>query len=157
MLNHGEWDSHMAQSDSTDRASEVAAAEEREAQATLGNDVGVLDALWSDSLLVSSTANLVLSKEQALTLFRGGRIRLKSFERRISKVAVVGDVALATGNESFTVKEDPAGKEPSPGDLFICSYMNAWKLERGQWKMIGRHVGYMARMPTDNKSQDATG
>ena len=147
----------MAQSGLTDRASEVAEVEEREAQATLGNDIGALDVLWSDSLLVSSTSNLVLSKEQALMLFRGGRIRLKSFERRISKVAVVGDIALATGNESFTVKPDPSGKEPSPTDLFICSYMNAWKLERGEWKMIGRHVGYMARMPTDNKSQSATG
>jgi hypothetical protein len=145
----------MAQADYTDRAAEVAAAEQREAQATLGNDVAVLDALWSDGLVVSSTANLVLSKTQALTLFRGGKIRLKTFERRISKLAVIDDIALATGNESFTVKEDPAGTEPSPTDLFICSYMNAWKLERGQWKMIGRHVGFMARMPAGANPPDA--
>jgi len=147
----------MAQADSMDRSSEVAEVEEREAQATLGNDIGALDALWSDSLVVSSTANLVLSKAQALTLFRGGKIRLKTFERRISKVAVVDDIALATGNESFTVKEDPTGLEPTPNDLFICSYMNAWRLERGSWKMIGRHVGLMARMPATQKASDATG
>ena len=137
----------MSRRKSTDRSSEVAEVEEREARATLGNDVAALDSLWSDGLVVSSTANLVLSKTQALTLFRGGKIRLKTFERRISKLAVIDDVVLATGNESFTVKEDPTGVEPSPPDLFICSYMNAWKLERGQWKMIGRHVGLMARMP----------
>lgn len=146
----------MAQADSMDRSSEVAEVEEREAQATLGNDVGALDALWSDSLVVSSTANLVLSKAQALTLFRGGKVRLKTFERRISKVAIVDDVALATGNESFTVKEDPSGAEPTPSGLFICSYMNAWRLESGRWKMIGRHVGFMARMPGMPKSSDAT-
>ena len=56
----------MAQADSSDRAAEVAQLEEREAQATLGNDITALDALWSDSLVVSSTANLVLSKSQAL-------------------------------------------------------------------------------------------
>ncbi len=139
----------MAQADSADRAAEVAQLEEREAQATLGNDITALDTLWSDSLVVSSTANLVLSKSQALTLFRGGRIRLKTFERRISKLAVIGDVALATGNESFTVKDDPTGKEPNTPDLFICSYMNAWKLEGGVWKMVGRHVGFMTRMPAD--------
>ncbi|HLI79555.1 MAG TPA: nuclear transport factor 2 family protein [Candidatus Binataceae bacterium] len=147
----------MAQTSSTDRSSEVAEVEEREAQATLGNDVNALDALWSESLVVSSTANLVLSKNQALTLFRGGRIRLKTFERRVSKVAVIDDVALATGNESFTVKEDPTGKDPSPTDLFTCSYMNAWKLERGQWKMIGRHVGLMARLPATVKSPETAG
>ena len=130
---------------------EVAEVEEREALATLGNNVEVLDALWSESLVVSSTANLVLNKSQALTLFRAGRIRLKTFERRISKLAVIGDVALATGNESFTVKDDPTGKEPSPSDIFVCNYMNAWKREHDGWKMIGRHVGFMARMPADAK------
>src|SRR5579863_4632112 len=119
----------MAQADSTDRSTQIAEVENREAQATLGNDVQSLDALWSENLVVSSTANLVLSKMQALALFRTGRIRLKTFERRISKLAVIGDVALATGNETFTVKEDPSGREPSPKDIFMCTYMNAWKLE----------------------------
>jgi hypothetical protein len=142
----------MAQIDSTDHSAKVTEVEEREAQATLSNNVADLEALWSDHLVVSSTANLVLSKTQALGLFRTGRIRLKTFERRISKLAVIGDVALATGNETFTVKEDPSGKEPSPSDIFMCTYMNAWKLEGGDWKMIGRHVGFMASMPVEQKS-----
>lgn len=138
----------MAQADSKDRPAEVTLAEQLEAQATLGNDVSTLDALWSEALVVSSTANLVLSKNQALTLFRTGKIRLKTFERRISKLAIIGDVALATGNESFTVKDDPGGQEPSISDLIVCNYMNTWRLEGAEWKMIGRHVGFMARMPT---------
>ena len=137
----------MAQVNSPDLAVEIADVEQREARATLGNDIDALDALWSESLVVSSSANLVLSKSQALMLFRGGKIRLKTFERRISKVAIVEGVALATGNESFTVKDDPTGAEASTLDLFVCSYMNTWKLEAGAWKLIGRHVGFMARMP----------
>jgi len=136
----------------SEHLAEIAKVEEREAQATLGNDATTLDALWSAHLIVSSTANLVLSKPQALALFRAGRIRLKTFERRISKVAVVGDVALATGNETFTVKDDPSGKEPTLKDIYICTYMNAWRLEDGEWKMIGRHVGFMASMPVDDKA-----
>lgn len=131
---------------SPDLAAQAAGAEQREASATLNNDVAALDELWSESLVVSSTANLVLNKSQALGLFRGGRIRLKTFERRISKLAIIGDVALATGNENFTVKDDLTGKEPNTPDLFICSYMNAWRIEGGVWKMIGRHVGFIARM-----------
>jgi len=137
---------------SSDHLAEIAKAEEREAQATLTNDAATLDALWSENLIVSSTANLVLTKMQALALFRAGRVRLKTFERRISKVAIIGDVALATGNETFTVKDDPSGKEPALKDIYICTYMNAWKLEDGDWKMIGRHVGFMATMPAENKS-----
>jgi ketosteroid isomerase-like protein len=131
---------------------EIAEVEAREAQATLGNDIGALEALWSESFVVSSTENLILSKSQALNLFRAGRIRLKTFERRVSKVAVMGDVALATGNENFTVKDDPSGKEPPTSELFVCSYMNAWKREGAGWKLIGRHVGLMARMPSQSKS-----
>ncbi len=141
----------MAQPE-TNRSAEVALVEEREAQATLGNDVQTLEALWSEGLVVSSTANLVLNKSQALTLFRTGRIRLKTFERRISKLAMLGDIALATGNESFTVKDDPTGQEPSIADLIVCSYMNAWRLEGSEWKLVGRHVGFIARMPLAAKS-----
>ncbi len=142
----------MAQADSTDRSTQIAEVENREAQATLGNDVLALDGLWSENLVVSSTANLVLSKVQALALFRTGRIRLKTFERRISKLAVIGDLALSTGNESFTVKDDPSGVEPSISDLIVCSYMNTWRLEGADWKMVGRHVGFMARMPVPPKA-----
>jgi hypothetical protein len=142
----------MAQIDSKDQSASITEVEEREAQATLTNNVAELDALWSENLVVSSTANLVLSKNQALGLFRAGRIRLETFERRISKLAIIDDVALATGNETFTVKEDPTGKEPSPKDIFMCTYMNAWKLEGGDWKLIGRHVGFMASMPLESKS-----
>ncbi len=142
----------MSQAEPSDRSAEVAEVEQREALATLGNDVAVLDTLWSEGLVVSSTAQLVLSKSQALTLFRAGRIRLKTFERRVSKLAVLGDIALATGNESFTVKDDPTGSDPSTSDIFVCSYMNAWRIEGAAWKMIGRHVGFIARMPTQAKS-----
>jgi len=147
----------MAQAGSSDTPAdiapaEIAEAEAREAQATLGNDIGALEALWSESFVVSSTENLILNKQQALGLFRAGRIRLKTFERRISKVQVIGDVALATGNENFTVKDDPSGKRPSTSNLCICNYMNAWKRDGAGWKLIGRHVGLMARMPSVAKS-----
>jgi hypothetical protein len=142
----------MAEIDSTDRMAQVTDLENREAQATLANDVPALEALWSESLVVSSTANLVLTKGQALTLFRKGRIRLKTFERRISKLVIIDEVALATGNESFTVKDDPTGRETATTDLFVCSYMNAWRLAGAEWKLIGRHVGFIARMPADRKS-----
>jgi hypothetical protein len=146
----------MVQGDKSVRVSEaeVAEAEQREARATLENDVTTLEGLWSTDLIVSSTANLVLTKSQALSLFRGGRIRLKTFERRISRTAVTGDIAIATGNESFTVKDDPANNEPPIDDLFICNYMNIWKREAGTWKMIGRHVGVMARMIGGAKAAD---
>jgi hypothetical protein len=142
----------MSQPESPDRSAEIAEVEQREALATLENDIGALDLLWSEGLVVSSTAQLVLSKPQALTLFRAGRIRLKTFERRISKLAVLGDLALATGNESFTVKDDPSSGEPSIPDVFVCSYMNAWRVEGATWKMVGRHVGFIARMPVPAKS-----
>ena len=50
-------------------------------------------------------------------------------------------MVTSTGNETFTVKDDPNGKEPTLKDIYICTYMNAWRLEDGEWKMIGAPTG----------------
>ncbi len=142
----------MGQESSVESATrDIEKAEQQEAQATLKNDLPALEALWSENLIVSSTANLVLTKGQAMTLFRAGRIRLKSFERRISRVQIIGEIAIATGNETFTAKDDLVSNS-----LFICSYMNIWMREEGGWKLIGRHVGLMTTIIGGAKARQST-
>ena len=121
---------------------EIEKAEQLEAQATLHNDIEALEALWSEHFIVSSTQNLVLTKPQALTLFRAGSIQLKTFDRRVSRVMVTGNVAIATGNETFIPSE-----ERYQSATVVCSYMNVWLREPDAWKLLGRHVGLMTTRP----------
>ena len=123
---------------------EIEKAEQLEAHATLHNDVEALEALWSDSFIVSGTSNLVLTKPQALTLFRAGRIQLKTFDRRVSRVMITGNLAVATGNETFIPRE-----ERYQSATVVCSYMNMWSHESGGWKLLARHVGLMTTRAAD--------
>jgi hypothetical protein len=57
---------------------EIKKLEQREADAMLRADVATLGALWSDDLLVNSTANLIADKQILLSVIASGRLRLKS-------------------------------------------------------------------------------
>jgi hypothetical protein len=57
---------------------EIKELEQREADAMLRADVATLGALWSDDLLVNSTANLIADKQILLSVIASGRLRLKS-------------------------------------------------------------------------------
>ena len=109
--------------------------EEREARAMLAGDIGVLAELWSDRLLVNSTANLVAGKGILLDVIKGGRLRFRRYERVVTRLSCAGELAIATGNEVTEV----IGTEPQL-EIF-CSYMNVWQMEDGRWRLAARHVG----------------
>jgi len=109
--------------------------EEREAGAMLAADVGVLAELWSDRLLVNSTANLIAGKDLLLEVIRSGRLRFRRYERVVTRLSCAGELAVATGNEVTEL----IGIEP-PFEIF-CRYMNVWQLEDDSWRLAARHVG----------------
>ena len=109
--------------------------EEREARAMLAGDIAVLAELWSDRLLVNSTANLVAGKGILLDVIKGGRLRFRRYERVVTRLSCAGELAIATGNEVTEV----IGTEPQL-EIF-CSYMNVWQMEDGRWRLAARHVG----------------
>jgi hypothetical protein len=109
--------------------------EEREARAMLAGDTGVLAELWSDRLLVNSTANLIAGKNILLEVIKSGRLRFCRYERAVTRLSCAGDIAIATGNEVTEL----IGIEPAL-EIF-CSYMNVWQLENDGWRLAARHVG----------------
>jgi Domain of unknown function (DUF4440) len=109
--------------------------EEREARAMLAGEVAVLAELWSDRLLVNSTANLIAGKDILLEVIRSGRLRFSRYERVVTRLSCAGEVAIATGNEVTEL----IGIEPAL-EIF-CSYMNVWQLEDDSWRLAARHVG----------------
>jgi ketosteroid isomerase-like protein len=118
---------------------EVEALEQREAKAMLTADTSTLQALWADDMVVNSTANLIAGKKILLEMVQNGRLKLRTYERRPVRIAVVGDLVVSTGNEVSQLITDTAEFK-----LFV-SYMNVWKKRDGNWQLLARHVGLIHR------------
>jgi hypothetical protein len=118
--------------------------EQREADAMLRADVRVLDALWSDDLLVNSTSNLIADKRILLGVIGVGRLRLRSYGRLTLRAMLNGDTIITTGNESSQLEGDTAGI------VLHCSYMNAWIKRDPTWLLLGRHVALISRVAANS-------
>jgi Domain of unknown function (DUF4440) len=79
---------------------EIKELEAREADAMLRADVSALSALWSDDLLVNSTANLIADKKILLGVIANGGLRLRSYSRLTVRATMNSDAVITTGNES---------------------------------------------------------
>ncbi|MFZ1120123.1 MAG: nuclear transport factor 2 family protein [Candidatus Binataceae bacterium] len=126
---------------------EIKELERREADAMLRADVSTLSALWSDDLLVNSTANLIADKKILLGVIADGRLRLKSYSRLTMRAVINGDTVITTGNESSQLEG------PTAGTMLYCSYMNSWIRRDLAWQLFGRHVGLMSSSPADSKNR----
>jgi hypothetical protein len=126
---------------------EIKELEQREADAMLRADVSTLSALWSDDLLVNSTANLIADKRILLGVIADGRLRLKSYSRLTMRAVINGDTVITTGNESSQLEG------PTAGTMLYCSYMNSWIRRDLAWQLFGRHVGLMSSSPADSKNR----
>ena len=126
---------------------EIKELEQREADAMLRADVSTLSALWSDDLLVNSTANLIADKKILLGVIADGRLRLKSYSRLTMRAVINGDTVITTGNESSQLEG------PTAGTMLYCSYMNSWIRRDLAWQLFGRHVGLMSSSSADSKNR----
>jgi hypothetical protein len=119
---------------------EIERLEIEEAEARVALDVARLDALWSDQLIINATENIVYSKDHFMLRIKSGQVRFRSFERKISRLTVKGDVVVTTGNESVV----PA-IGPDMDQTVYCSYMNVWAKGLAGWQLLGRQVAVIAR------------
>jgi hypothetical protein len=130
---------------------EIEKLELQDAAATLRHDLDTLERLWSDKLVVSGAANLLFSKAQVLAFFRAGLVRLKSFERRVTRVVVDGNTAVSTGSDTVVPLIGP-----DAGKTVFCSYMNCWTRDNGAWKLLGRQVSVVGKMNPDGSFETSS-
>ena len=118
---------------------EIEALEQREAQAMLAADTSTLQTLWADDMVVNSTANLIAGKQFLLELVQNGRLKLRTYERRPVRIAVIGDLVVSTGSEVSQLITETAELK------LFTSYMNLWTKRSGNWQLLARHVGLIHR------------
>ena len=118
---------------------EIEGLEQREAKAMLTADTSTLQTLWADDMVVNSTANLIAGKKILLEMVQNGRLKLRTYERRPVRIAVIGDLVVSTGSEVSQLITDTAEFK------LFTSYMNLWTKRDGNWQLLARHVGLIHR------------
>jgi ketosteroid isomerase-like protein len=116
---------------------EIRRLEQLEAQAVVKGDTSTLfQKIWAPEFLVNNPANLVVNRQQVLTLIRSGKLDYEGFERIIERVSIIGNTAIVMGREVIKAKgvTDHAGKN------VIRRYTNIWMQRDKQWKLVGRQA-----------------
>src|SRR5271156_971779 len=109
---------------------EIAALEQREAEAMLGADAATLQTLWADDMVVNSTSNLIAGKQILLEMIKNGRLKLRIYELRPVRIEVFPDLVVTTGNETSQLIGDTAVFK------LFTSYMNVWTRRGGNWQLL---------------------
>ncbi|HEV8239522.1 MAG TPA: nuclear transport factor 2 family protein [Thermoanaerobaculia bacterium] len=115
---------------------EIATAEREANDAFLNRDLGRLDSLFSDELVVNSPINRVNDKRTLLHLLGTGVIGHVSTEIRHELIRRDGDLVIVMGSDA--VKNSHA--EPTLHRRFT----NIWRREGDHWRLYVRHANVIA-------------
>ncbi len=115
---------------------QIRAAEERHRIAFLNNDVGALDAMFSDDFIVNSPQNKVIEKGALLGMVRGGVLAISSFEQKIESVRRYGDIVTVMGEDRVVY----AAPSPIAGQTHRRRFTDIWQLRGTDWRFIARQA-----------------
>jgi ketosteroid isomerase-like protein len=114
----------------------VRSLEQSEASAMLKGDVDALSQYWADEFIVNNPANMVVTRVQVLDLVRAKRIAYVRFDRATEALSVLGDTAIAMGQEVVV----PAPGAPFAGQTVTRRYTNIWLRTNDVWRLVGRQA-----------------
>ena len=121
---------------SPDWEQQIRAAEDRHRIAFLKNDVGALDAMFSDDFLVNSPQNRVIDKGALLGLVRGGVLAISSFDQKIESVRRYGDIVTVMGEDRVVY----AAPSPIAGQAHRRRFTDIWQLRGTDWRFVARRA-----------------
>jgi len=102
--------------------------------AHLQGDAEALDRLWADELRVVVPKMTPLSKPEALSFFRSGRMKFSRYETSELGVRVYGDTAVVTGRVRRS--RERAGQVAEDDWRFTKVYVH----KAGAWRVVAYHA-----------------
>jgi ketosteroid isomerase-like protein len=102
-------------------------------------DSNVLDALWADDLEVAVPKMPVMTKAEALSFARSGRMKFLHYTTSEVRVRVYGDAAVVTGRLQRTRTLND--REFSDDWRFTKTYVR----ESGKWRVVSFHASEAAQ------------
>jgi ketosteroid isomerase-like protein len=110
-------------------------------QAHENGDADALDKLWADDLEVDVPRMAVMSKADALSFARSGRMKFLHYATSDLRVRVYGDTAVVSGRLQRTRSMN--GKEISDDWRFTKVYVK----QAQQWRVVSFHASEAAQSP----------
>ncbi|MBC7919755.1 MAG: nuclear transport factor 2 family protein [Ferruginibacter sp.] len=111
--------------------------EQRLLKAMLNSDIGELDALLSDELLVTGPDGQLVGKADDLAAHRAGTIRIKTMVPRETTFKFLPEVAIVfvlMDMQGFFQAQPFAGR---------YRYTRVWRNQNGSWQIIAAHISPM--------------
>jgi ketosteroid isomerase-like protein len=108
-------------------------------EAHVKGDAAALERLWSDDLEVAVPRMPVMSKAEALTFARSGRMRFERYETSGIRIRVYGDAVVVTGRLQRT--RTISGKQVDDDWRFTKVYAR----QSGQWRVVAFHASEAAQ------------
>jgi ketosteroid isomerase-like protein len=108
-------------------------------QAHENGDADALDKLWADDLEVDVPRMAVMSKTDALSFARSGRMKFLHYETSGLRIRVYGDTAVVNGRLQRTRSMN--GKEISDDWRFTKVYVK----QAQQWRVVSFHASESAQ------------
>jgi len=124
---------------STTWQDDIRALEQSTCSAFLAVDLPALEKMWSESYVVNSPLQQVLTKQQLLEALRTGRIRHREYDFEIEHMSRHADTVIVMGRDR--VVDPPDGKE------LRRRFTNVWQLVDGVWRGVARHAHVPSREP----------
>jgi hypothetical protein len=119
-----------------DWQAEIATLEDEANQAFLDRDIGRLEEIFSDELVVNSPINLINDKKKILELLKDHLIGHVSSTIRHEFMRRDGELVIVMGSDA--VQNSPA--EP----VLRRRFTNVWRREGDRWRLYVRHANVIA-------------
>jgi len=115
---------------------EITSLEDEANQAFLDRDIGRLEELFSDELVVNSPINLINDKKKILQLLEDRAIGHVSSTIRHEFMRRDGDLVIVMGSDA--VQNSPTER------VLRRRFTNVWRREGDRWRLYVRHANVIA-------------
>jgi ketosteroid isomerase-like protein len=124
-----------SRSHTVDVEQEIRALEQERLGLFYERDVGLLDRLFADDVvIIAYDPPVVLTKKEFIERFKSRNFTVRRVSQDISQVRVYGDTAIVNGTMSIERKEAD-GRDTR----FSTINTHVWLKREGQWKLVSVH------------------
>lgn len=121
---------------------EIATIEQQNAEALVRGDTSALERIWAPDLVITASNNSIRTGAEVLGFVKSGQMKLTKLDRRVERIVVYGEVAVAMGEETFV----PAGGDGA-GKTLGRRYADVYLEENGRWRLIARQATLIPTKP----------
>jgi ketosteroid isomerase-like protein len=113
---------------------QIRALEQAQVAALLRNDIAAMKRNWATDFIVNNPFNVAVDASKGP--IQAGTLTYSSFERKIERVLVRGNVVIVMGSETVV----PSGKSADAGKTIHRRFTDVWMNRGGRWLLTARHA-----------------